>query len=185
MVRFFNSKKLKSTGLSKELKPVKADKRRKKSEKAIRKLKMEAKKHSKDRKKKKREESSTSSEDDNYYDESDTSSDSEDDLESTEDTSSFDDDYDIDREVEKCDVKENKKQKMNEKLKVDIIKRDYVDICSQIHSVAKSITCSKEDKSKISTLVYYYIKYFLYSCCIKKKPVFDWLEEFKDRINIY
>jgi len=34
-------------------------------------------------------------------------------------------------------------------------------------------------------LIYYYIKYFLYSCCIKKKPIFDWLDEFKDKIHIY
>ena len=74
---------------------------------------------------------------------------------------------------------------VNDKLRVDIMSRDYVNICTQIHLLSKTLTCSKQEKAKIATLVYYYIKYFLYSCCIKKKPIFDWLEEFKDKIHIY
>ena len=74
---------------------------------------------------------------------------------------------------------------VNDKLRIDIMSKDYVNICTQIHLLSKTLTCSKQDKAKIATLVYYYIKYFLYSCCIKKKPIFDWLEEFKDKIHIY
>ena len=74
---------------------------------------------------------------------------------------------------------------VNDKLRIDIMSKDYVNICTQIHLLSKTLTCSKQDKAKIATLVYYYIKYFLYSCCIKKKPIFDWLEDFKDKIHIY
>jgi len=73
----------------------------------------------------------------------------------------------------------------NDDLRIDIMKRDYVNICSQIHLLSKSINISKQDKQKLPNLIYYYIKYFLYSCCIKKKPIFDWLDEFKDKIHIY
>jgi len=73
----------------------------------------------------------------------------------------------------------------NDNLRIDIMKRDYADLCSQIHSISKSISCSSQDKKKLASLIYSYIKYFLYSCCIKKKPIFDWLEEFKDKIHIY
>lgn len=82
-------------------------------------------------------------------------------------------------------IKEKSNDLIGDNLRLDIMKRDYADICTQIHSISKSINCSTQDKKKVSKLVYYYIKYFLYSCCIKKKPIFDWLEEFKDKIHIY
>ncbi len=183
MVRFSKiiaTKKSKSSSK----KPKKADKREKKMEKAkkIRELEKRAKQeHAK--KKRKHEVSIDSS--DSSADSSSSESDYTDDLDEIDDNSSSDSSYDINDEVKKSDIREEKKNKMNDKIRIDIIKRDYVDVCSQIHAVAKSIKCDKDDKARISNLVYYYIKYFLYSCCIKKKPVFDWLEEFKDKIHIY
>jgi len=82
-------------------------------------------------------------------------------------------------------IKEKSNDLIEDNLRLDIMKRDYADICTHIHSISKSIKCSTQDKKSLSTLIYYYIKYFLYSCCIKKKPIFDWLEEFKDKIHIY
>ena len=96
---------------------------------------------------------------------------------------------DIDRQLRKK-IKPIKsldmpKKKVNPKLNMEIVSKDYVDICTQIHTLSKSLKVDKADKKIIANLIYYYIKYFLYSCCIKKKPVFDWLEEFKDKIHIY
>ena len=96
---------------------------------------------------------------------------------------------DIDRQLRKK-IKPIKsldmpKKKVSSKLNMEIVSKDYVDICTQIHALSKSLKVDKADKKIIANLIYYYIKYFLYSCCIKKKPVFDWLEEFKDKIHIY
>lgn len=131
------------------------------------------------------------------YDSEDTSDYDEDDY----DEDDLDSDDDIDEDDEDDDDLINKKNKklkkdkvleksldsnlINDNLRIDIMKRDYVDICSQIHLISKSLNCSTQEKNKISNLVYYYIKYFLYSCCIKQKPIFDWLDEFKDKIHIY
>lgn len=82
-------------------------------------------------------------------------------------------------------IKEKSNDLIGDNLRLDIMKRDYADICTHIHSISKSIKCNSQDKKNMSTLIYYYIKYFLYSCCIKKKPIFEWLEEFKDKIHIY
>lgn len=89
----------------------------------------------------------------------------------------------IDKEIkpEKALDIPNKKVNLNMK----IVSKDYVDICTQIHMLSKSLKVSKSDKKIIDSIIYYYIKYFLYSCCITKKPVFKWLEEFRDKIHIY
>ena len=92
-------------------------------------------------------------------------------------------DKQIDKEIkpEKALDIPNKKVNLNMK----IVSKDYVDICTQIHMLSKSLKVSKSDKKIIDSIIYYYIKYFLYSCCITKKPVFKWLEEFRDKIHIY
>ena len=134
---------------------------------------------------------------DSFDIDSEDTEDSDDSLDSfsSEDTDSSDDEKEKIENPFGCDIDKQlegkikpiksldlpKKQKPNMK----IISKDYVDICTQIHTLSKSLKCDKNDKRIIANVVYFYIKYFLYSCCIKKKPVFSWLEEFKDKINIY
>ena len=114
-----------------------------------------------------------------------------DDLSDMYDSSDSDSSSDSDDSKQEMDFSKFNPEKslddnlVNDKLRMDIMSRDYVNICTQIHLLSKTLSCSKDEKNKIATLVYYYIKYFLYSCCIKKKPIFDWLEEFKDKIHIY
>lgn len=155
------------------------------------KKKEDDKKHKKDKKKQielEDTDDTTSSESDDMYSESD--SDTIDDYSSSSSSSDnegdnpFNDNVDIDRQLEKK-IKPIKSLDSKSSLNMKIVSKDYVDICSQIHTLSKSLKADKADKKIIANLIYHYIKYFLYSCCIKKKPVFDWLEEFKDKIHIY
>lgn len=127
---------------------------------------------------------------DDSFDASSSSSDSGDSGDSSDSSSSREDNpfaHDIDKQLEKKikPIKSVDVPAKNVKLNMEIVSKDYVDICTQIHTLSKSLKVDKSDKKVIANMIYYYIKYFLYSCCIKKKPVFDWLEEFKDKIHIY
>lgn len=123
---------------------------------------------------------------DSDYGESDETSDLEDESTATENSSDSSIDERFEHEVvPKTKTKSLSDGLVDDKLRMDIMSRDYVNICTQIHTISKSINCGRSEKTKMATLVYYYIKYFLYSCSIQKKPIFDWLEEFKDKIHIY
>ena len=64
------------------------------------------------------------------------------------------------------------------------MKDEYNKICDNILQICKTLKCSNEDKRIIAKIIYYYIKFFLYTCSIKKKPILQWLEEFKNKIII-
>lgn len=132
----------------------------------------------------------TSDDDDDSFDVNDDSSNTDDGDDDTT-TSDRDDDNPFGKDIDKQlkdkikPIKSIDMPKKKVKLNMEIVSKDYVDICTQIHTLSKSLKSEKSDKKIIANLIYYYIKYFLYSCCIKKKPVFDWLDEFKDKIHIY
>lgn len=85
-----------------------------------------------------------------------------------------------DEEINKNDLKN-----LNiEKIQKEIMKDKYNKICNNIIENSKLLNCSKEDKKIISKIVYYYIKFFLYTSSIKNKPILEWLEEFKNKITI-
>ena len=208
-------KALKSPGsikpkLDERMKKKKDDKKAKKEKLRAKKmllmkkmLKKEAAKK-KDKKKKEKDIESEDSEDEMDLDDMDSldldSSDSEEDSMSDDSSDDERDDrknpfsgdiLNIDKQLEekikpaKSLNLPKKSSKLNMDMNMEIISKDYVDICTHIHALSKSLHADKSDKRIIANLVYFYIKYFLYSCCIKKKPVFDWLEEFKDKIYIY
>lgn len=90
-----------------------------------------------------------------------------------------------DEEEEEDLINKNELKSVNiEKIQKEIMKDKYNKICNNIIENTKLLTCSKEDKKIISKIVYYYIKFFLYTCSVKKKPILEWLEEFRNKITI-